>query len=69
MREHEPIIIENHGNQILNNYSVNMHAGLSKMPSSICVGLLNDHKQEGTPAKLMFQSWHHMFQVESTYNL
>lgn len=56
MREHEPIIIENHGNQILNNYSVNMHAGLSKMPSSICVGLLNDHKQEGTPAKLMFQS-------------
>lgn len=35
-----------------------MHAGLSKMPSSIWVSLLSD-KAEGAPANLMSQGFYH----------
>lgn len=44
-----------------------MHASLSKMPSSICVSLFSNGKQEGTSATLMFQDLHHRLKAYITY--
>lgn len=54
MVTHKPIIAKNHRNQILNNYHVNRHASLSKMPSTIWASWLGDGKQKGASANLMF---------------
>lgn len=55
--------IKTTGKKILNNYSVNMHASLSKTPSSICVRLLSDGKQEGASANPTFQGFHRSLKV------
>lgn len=44
-----------------------MHASLLKMPSSICVSLFSNGKQEGTSATLMFQGLHHRLKAYITY--